>query len=159
VALREPGRPVVRVDPRTGLRFQAPRNWVKRIRTNPGMFRVASGQADVSGWAYPRTERLPRTRAELAAARDALVAHARSRNPSFRLESARITKVRGWPAVELRGTQAIEGRTIRTRSVHIYRAGEYVIEALAPPAQFDVADRKVLQPLLESLEFRRLPAA
>jgi hypothetical protein len=121
------------------------------------MFRIASGQADVSGWAYPRTEKLPATHAELEAARDALVAHAKTRNGTFKLDSSRITKVQGWPAIDLLGTQEILGRMVRTRSVHIYRAGEYVIEALAPPAQFDTTNRKVLEPLLRSLRFRPLP--
>jgi hypothetical protein len=155
--VREPARSVTLRDPRTGLRFAAPVNWVKRIRTNPGIFRVASGAADVSGWAYPRTgEKLPKTRAELATARDALIAEAKKRNPSFRLSSSAITKVQGWPAIELRGTQNILGRPIRTHSVHVYRAGEYVFEALAPPSSFKVADGKVLEPLLRSLRFRSL---
>jgi hypothetical protein len=156
VALREPGRPVERVDPRTGLRFQAPRNWVKRIRTNPGIFRIASGQADVSGWAYPRAERLPATDTELEAATDALIAQARKHDPSFQPASADVREVKGSPAVDLTGTQTIQGRRIRTRSVHVYRAGEYVFEALAPPVQFDVANRRVLEPLLRSLPFRPL---
>lgn len=144
-------------DPRSGIRFQAPVNWVKRIRANPGIFRVASGAADVSGWAYPRNERLPRTRAELETARDALVAEARRRNRTFRLSSSAITRVKGAPAIELRGTQKILGRRIQSRSVHVYRVpGEYVFEALAPPSSFKVADDKVLAPLLRSLQFRPL---
>jgi hypothetical protein len=143
-------------DPRTGLRFSAPLNWVKRIRTNPGIFRVASGAADVSGWAYPRAQQLPQTHAELATARDALVQLARRRNSTFRLSSSTITKVHGWPAIELRGTQRILGREIETDSVHVYRAGEYVFEALAPPQDFATADRKVLRPLLRSMQFRPL---
>src|SRR4051794_18949822 len=140
--VREPGRPVQLHDPRTGLRFSAPLNWVKRIRTNPGIFRIASGAADVSGWAYPRSERLPRTRAELAIARDALVAEAKKRNGTFRLASSKITKVHDLPAIELRGTQTILGRSIQTHSIHVYRApGEYVFEALAPASTFTIADR------------------
>ena len=154
--VREPGREVRMRDPRTGLRFTAPLNWVKRIRTNPGIFRIASGSAEVSGWAYPRTERLPKTRAELATARDALVAEARKRNASFQLTSSAITKVKGWPAIELRGTQRILGRRVETRSVHVFRAGEYVFEALAPSGSFAVANEKVLVPLLRSLTFRPL---
>jgi hypothetical protein len=154
--VREPGRTVELRDPRTGLRFDAPVNWGKRIRTNPGIFRVASGAADVSGWAYPRGEKLPQTRAELATARNALVAEAKKRNPSFRLDSSAITKLKGWPSIELRGSQAILGRRVQTHSVHVYRAGEYVFEALAPPSSFAVADQKVLAPLLRSLEFRPL---
>jgi hypothetical protein len=142
-------------DPRTGLRFAAPLNWVKRIRANPGIFRVASGAADVSGWAYRRSERLPKTAAELAGARDALVAEAKKRNAGFRLSSSRITTVQGSPAIELRGSQRILGRSIETHSVHVYRVpDEYVFEALAPASSFAVADRKVLAPLIRSLEFR-----
>jgi hypothetical protein len=144
-------------DPRTGLRFRAPRNWVKRIRQNPGIFRIASGGADVSGWAYPRVEKLPHTRAELATARDALVARAKQRNASFRVTSSRITTVQGSPAIEVRGTQEILGKPVVTRSVHIFRAGEYVIEALAPAHDFALTDKRVLDPLLRSLVFRTLP--
>jgi hypothetical protein len=154
--VREPARSVTLRDPRTGLRFAAPVNWVKRIRTNPGIFRIASGAADVSGWAYPRAEKVPRAKAELETARDALVAEAKKRNASFHLSSSAITKIKGWPAIELRGTQQILGRPIQTHSVHVYRAGEYVFEALAPPSSFKVADQKVLAPLLRSLQFRPL---
>ena len=125
-------------DPRSGLRFQAPVNWVKRIRTNPGVFRIASGAADVSGWAYPRYEKLPQTRAELET-------------------SSEITRLKGSPAIELHGTQRILGRQVQSHSVHVYRVpGEYVFEALAPPSSFKVADEKVLAPLLRSLQFRSL---
>jgi hypothetical protein len=155
--VREPGRSVQLRDPRSGLRFAVPLNWVKRIRTNPGVFRVASGAADVSGWAYPRTEKLPSTRATLATARDALVREAQQRNASFKLSSSAITKVHGSPAIELRGSQQLLGRQIETHSVHVFRRpGEYVFEALAPSSSFAVADQKVLAPLIRSLKFRRL---
>jgi hypothetical protein len=155
--VRTPGRSVQLKDPRTGLRFAAPLNWIKRIRTNPGIFRIASGAADVSGWAYPRLgEKLPKTSAELATARDALVRQAQQRNSSFKLSSSAITRVHGWPAIDLRGTQRILGRSIETHSVHVFRAGEYVFEALAPANAFATADRKVLEPLLHSLRFRPL---
>jgi hypothetical protein len=153
--VREPGRSVTLHDPRTGLRFSAPLNWVKRIRTNPGIFRIASGAADVSGWAYPRSEKLPQTDAELKTARDALVAQSKKRNDSFKLTSSQITKVAGAPAIELRGTQQILGRAVQTHSIHLYRVpGEYVFEALAPPSSFAIADQKVLAPLVRSLKWR-----
>jgi hypothetical protein len=155
--VREPGRSVQLHDPRTGLRFAAPLNWVKRIRTNPGIFRIASGSAEVSGWAYPRTEKLPKTAAELATARDALVRQAQQRSPSFLLSSSTTTKVQGWPAIELRGTQELLGRRVQTRSIHVFRAGEYVFEAIAAAKDFTVANDKVLEPLLHSLRFRPLP--
>jgi hypothetical protein len=155
--VREPGRSVRLHDPRTGLRFAAPLNWVKRIRTNPGIFRIASGAADVSGWAYPRTEKLPATRAQLETARHALVAEAKKRNAGFKLTSSAITRVKGSPAIELRGSQRILGRRVETHSVHVYRVpGEYVFEALAPASSFAIADQKVLAPLLQSLDFRKL---
>jgi hypothetical protein len=156
--IRDPGRGVELRDPRTGLRFQAPRNWVKRIRQNPGIFRIASGGADVSGWAYPRAEKLPRTRMELTTAREALIARAKQRNASFRVSSSRITRVHGSPAIDLRGTQEILGKPVVTRSVHIFRAGEYVIEALAPAHDFALTDKRVLDPLLRSLVFRPPPS-
>jgi hypothetical protein len=112
----------------------------------------------VSGWAYPRQgEQLPKTRAELAAARDALIRQARARNATFRVTRSELTSVQGWPAVELEGTQRIFGKTIETRSVHVYRAGEYVFEALAPPDEFEVTNRQVFEPLLRTLRFRALP--
>jgi hypothetical protein len=159
VALRAPGRPVQMRDPRTGLRFQAPRNWVKRLRGYPGIFRIASGGADVSGWAYSRDGvALPKTQAELETARDALVRQAQSRNSTFRLTGSRITTLHGSPAIELRAAQEIFGKPVQTRSVHVYRGGEYVFEALAPASQFQVADQRVLEPLLRSLRFRPLPS-
>jgi hypothetical protein len=155
--VREPGRMTTLRDPRSGIRFQAPVNWVKRIRTNPGIFRIASGAADVSGWAYPRYEKLPRTMAELEAARDALIAEAEKRNSTLQLASSAITRVQGSPAIELHGRQKVLGREIETRSVHVYRKpGEYVFEALAPPSSFKVADQDVLTPLLRTLKFRSL---
>jgi hypothetical protein len=154
--VREPGRSVQLHDTRTGLRFSVPLNWVKRIRTNPGIFRVASGAADVSGWAYPRAEKLPQTHAELETARHALIAEAQRRAGGFKLASSAITHVHSSPAIELRGTQEILGRPIRTHSIHVYRPpGEYVFEALAPASSFAIADRKVLAPLVRSLKFRQ----
>ena len=155
--MRIPGRGVEMRDPRTGLRFQAPADWVKRLRTNPGIFRIGSGGADVSGWAYFRTQALPKTRSQLANARDALVHQAQSRNATFRLASSRLTSLQGFPAIELLGTQRIFGRPVKTRSVHVFRGGEYVFEALAPPAEFDVTNRRFLDPLLRSLRFGPLP--
>ena len=147
-------------DPRTGLRFEAPRNWTRRIRQNPGMFRIASGGADISGWAYFRVEPLPKTDAELTTAREALVKRAKERNPSFKLIGARNTKVQGFPAVEVAGTQRIFGSVVATRSIHVYRGGEYVFEVLAPPGQkFDTANKRVFEPLMHSLEFAPLPGA
>jgi predicted small lipoprotein YifL len=154
--VREPGRLVPLSDARTGLHFVAPLNWVKRNRARPGIFRIASGVADVSGWSYPRNQKLPHTQPALESARDALVQEAQKRNATFKLTSSAITKVKGWPAIELRGTQRILGRDVQTRSVHVFRSGEYVFEANAPASVFPIADKQVLDPLLKSLRFRPL---
>jgi hypothetical protein len=156
--VREPGRAAQLRDPRTKLRFAAPVNWTKRIRHIPGVVRISSGDAEVSGWAYPRSEPLPSTKAQLAAARDALVQLAVQRNPTFKLTSSAITRVHGAPAISLLGSQRIFDRDITTHSVHIFRGfGEYVFEALAPANHFAIADQKVLTPLLASLDFSQAP--
>jgi len=156
--VREPGRTTELRDPRTRLRFVAPVDWTRHIRANPGIVRISSGDAEVSGWAYPRVQKLPATPAQLAAARDALIALAQQRNPTFKLASSSVTTIKGSPAIELRGTQQILGKPIETRSVHIYRGfGEYVFEALAPARDFPLTDTKVLKPLLKSLDFSQAP--
>jgi hypothetical protein len=53
----------------------------------------------------------------------------------------------------VRGEQTVSQRLLRTRSVHVFDGDvEYVIEAIAPPADYDVVERGVLTPLLSSLE-------
>jgi hypothetical protein len=140
----------------TGLRFRAPANWARQDRPGPGIFRIASGGADVSAWGYLRAEPLPKTRAQLAAARDALVRQAQARNASFRLTASRLTTVKGAPAIDLLGEQTILGKPVWTRSVHVFRDGEYVFEALAPAKDFALTNRRVMEPLLRSLRFRPL---
>ena len=154
-----PGRTTELRDPRSRLRFAVPVDWIKRIRRPPGIVRISSGDADVSGWAYPRTQALPTTPAQLAAARDALVALAKKRNPTFQLSSSDITtRIQGSPTIQVRGTQRLLGQTIVTHSVHVFRGiGEYVFEALAPRRDFATADQKVLEPLLRSLDFSEIP--
>lgn len=121
--------------------------------------RISSGDAEVSGWAYPRSEPLPVTPAQLAAARDALVHEATKRNATFTLASSELTRVQGAPAIALGGSQQILRQDIETGSVHIYRGfGEYVFEALAPRRDFAVADQKMLEPLLRSLDFSPAPS-
>jgi hypothetical protein len=85
------------------------------------------------------------------------VRQAQQRSPSYKLSSSTTSKVQGWPAIELRGTQELLGRQVQTRSVHVFRAGEYVFEAIAPAKDFTLANDRVLEPLLHSLRFRPLP--
>ena len=153
-AVKEPAGKLRATEPRTGISIEVPRNWQRDFRASPGMFRIFSGAAEVSGWAYKRAEPLPADDAALDAAREALVAESKRRNPSLKVDSARPREVAGARGIEITGSQTIEGRRIRTHSVHFYRDGtEFVIEALAPAEAFGKADRGVLEPLLRSLRF------
>jgi hypothetical protein len=148
-----PADPVPLSFPEVGLSFDAPANWYRARSDNPGVLTISSGEAVVALWAHEQDRRAPRTRADLARVRPRLLAALRRRDPSFGLESSRVTRVAGAPAIELTGRQRIGGRRMQVRSVHVYRGeAEYVFEALAPRGQFPRADDGVLEPLLDSLE-------
>ena len=154
LAVKEPRNWLRATEQRTGISIEVPRTWQRDFRPSPGLFRIVSGSAQVSGWAYERTEPLPAGDAALDAAEDALVAEAKRRNPTLQVESVRRREVAGAPGIEVLGTQTIEGAKIRTRSVHFFHDGtEFVIEALGPPGVFAKADRGVLERLLGSLRF------
>lgn len=135
-----------------GMRFEAPVNWDLRERPGPAVFTLRSGSASVSGFAYVRSEPLPEPGPQLAEAKARLLEEVRRRDEAFEVESATTRELAGVPAIELRGRQAISGRTLETRSVHVFSDGvEYVLEALAPPDRFRLVDREVLSPLFRSL--------
>ena len=139
--------------PEAGMNFTRPRNWTIRRREPPGVFELVSGEAVVAGWAYPREEPLPETDAELEGAKNRLRTAIHDRNPDFRIESAVIRELANAPAIDISGEQTLARRALRTRSVHVYKGDvEYVIEAIAPPADYDLVERGVLTPLLDSLE-------
>ncbi len=136
-----------------GMALEHPENWRLRRRDSPQVFELLSGEAVVAAWAYPREEALPADDAELEAAKDRLVEAIEERDPEYQVDSATLGEVAGAPSIDVRGTQVLGGRELRTRSVHVFEGeSEYVIEALAPPADFDLVDRGVLAPLLASLE-------
>lgn len=138
--------------PRAGVRIDAPRQWGIRREALPGVFTFASGDAQLSAFAYTRDEPLPDSSESLAAARRELVSQARRRNRSFALLEATTTRVGGVPAVEILGEQTIARRQVRTRSVHIYKGNvEYVFEGLATLARFDRVDREVFGPSIASV--------
>ena len=139
--------------PKAGMTFTRPRNWTIRRRESPGVFELVSGEAVVAGWAYTRVEPLPETAAQLEGARTRLIGAIKERDPDYRVESAVVTEVAGAPAIDVTGEQVVSKRMLRTRSVHVFDGDtEYVIEAISPPADYDVVDRGVLTPLLDSLE-------
>ena len=93
------------------------------------------------------------TDAELEGAKDRLVEAVKVRDPDYRVRSAAVTEVAGAPAIDVEGEQVLSRRDLRTRSVHVFTGGvEYVIEAIAPPEDYDLVERRVMDPLLDSLE-------
>ena len=146
--------PVKRLEfPRYGVQVSVPTT-ASVVRTaRPGVFKLFLGQPLISMFAYPRKEEIPRERDDLRVARRRLVKEVKRRDPDYELSSSRLTELAGARAIELLGDQTISRGRLRTRSVHVYKRGaEYVIELLAPPAEFDRTDREVFEPLLRSLE-------
>lgn len=136
-----------------GMALDHPANWKLRRRDAPGVFELVSGQAIVAGWAYPREEPLPETDAELESARDRLVEAIQVRDPDYRVRSTAVTDLAGAPAIDVEGEQTLARRDLRTRSVHVFAGDvEYVIEAIAPPGDYDLVEEGVMEPLLDSLE-------
>jgi hypothetical protein len=142
-----------------GVRFRAPTNW----RVSPGegtqLATVAIGDAQVGVWRYPRTEPLPETRAQLDAARAALVAQIKSRDPTFKVKSTRLVLKPGLRAVQVVGVGAnLTNSSVRRsmRSLHAYgRGAEVVMDAFAPPKQFSRVDRQTFGPMTRSLTLRK----
>jgi hypothetical protein len=138
---------------RAGITLERPRNWQLRRREAPAVFELASGDALVACWAYRREEPLPEPGAQLDAARERLLEAISERDPEFRLLDSSTTAVGGSPAIDVLGEQVVARMRVRTRSVHVFEAEtEYVIEALARPPDFALVERRVLEPLLASLE-------
>ena len=142
-----------------GVRFRAPANW----RVTPGegtqLATVATGDAQVAIWRYPRTEPLPETHAQLDAARDALVAQIKSRDPTFKIKSMRLIMKPGIRAVQILGvgTNLTNAKARRSmRSVHAYGSGaEVVMDAFAPPKEFRRVDKQTFGPMTRSLKLRK----
>jgi hypothetical protein len=141
-----------------GVRFRAPTNWRVVPGQAPQVATVAAGTAQVAVWRYPRTEPLPETRAQLDAARDALVAQIASRDPTFKLTSTRLIMKSGIRAVEVVGLATnLTTQTIQRsmRSLHAYgRGAEVVMDAFAPPKEFARIDEQTFGPMARSLKLR-----
>jgi hypothetical protein len=142
--------------PQHGIAFAAPGGWKVSPGTAPLVATVQTGQATVAVWRYPRAEPLPRSKAHLSAARDALVAAAQARDATFKPIKTALTKVNGAPAVQVRATETIDGQPRTVRSTHIYKRGaEVVVDAYAPQKDFVRVDAQVFRPLLRSLRITR----
>lgn len=139
--------------PQAGLILnRAPAGWARIPGTAPAVATIATGQATIGIFRYPRTEPLPRTREQLDAAATALVAAAKARDPSFtEIKRARL-KVDGQPAIQIRGTETIDGQPRTVRTTHVYaHGGEIVVDAYAPEASFRRVDAQVFRPLLATM--------
>jgi hypothetical protein len=138
-----------------GVQFRSPANW--RVVQGEGthLATVAVGDAQVAIWRYPRTEPLPQTRAQLAAARQALVAQIERDDPTFKLTSTRLVVKPGFRGVEVVGTGTNRANTAiqrSMRSLHAYgHGGEVVMDAFAPPKEFARVDEQAFGPMARSL--------
>ncbi len=138
-----------------GVRFRAPTNWRVVPGSDTQLATVAIGDAQVGIWRYERSEPLPETRAQLGAARQALVAQIESRDPTFKLTSTRLVVKPGLRGVEVvgTGTNLTNGSIQRSmRSLHAYGHGlEVVLDAFAPPRDFARVDEQTFGPMARSL--------
>ncbi|MGI9099530.1 MAG: lipoprotein [Solirubrobacteraceae bacterium] len=138
-----------------GVFFRAPTNWRIVPGDAPQVATVAVGNAQIGVWRYPRSEPLPETRDQLKAARQALVAQVRSRDPTFRLTSSRLVMKPGLRGVLLVGSATNQGQRRRVRSLHAYgRGAEVVVDAFAPPKMFPRVDKQTFAPVARSLKLR-----
>ena len=132
--------------------LQHPRGWVARSGLSPLVAQVTTGGAQISIFAYPRTDN-PETGAEVGEARDKLIRSLGERAPGFLVLRSRIGEIDGSPSVEIRGRGLVAGKPVETRSVHVYKDEvEWVIDAFARPAQFDRANEIGFTPVIGSLQ-------
>lgn len=157
-----PGRLVALELPDQGVTVRVPSAW-EREEVAPGgplLAKLTSGRSTIALWRYPRTEPLPRTKADLEATRDSLVAAVLAREPTFSVTSTRVlrgTKRRG---VEIIGAGPNQGSERRTRSLHLLgEGGEVVLDQYAPSEQFATVDGDVFRTVAASLRITGPPAA
>jgi hypothetical protein len=139
--------------PRDGVAFTAPAGWSLDQGRGHLVATVQTGQATVAVWRYKRSAKLPRSTAELKAARDALLTASAKRDDTFEVIKSAPTEIAGKPAVQIRARETIDGRSRTVRSTHIYSHGsEYVIDAYADADGFRRVDAQIFRPLLRSLQ-------
>ena len=142
--------------PAAGLTLRrAPSGWARTSGVAPAVAGIVTGTASIGIFRFPRTEALPKTKAQLDAAAVTLLAAAKARDPSFvEIKHARL-RVDGHPAIQIRGTETINKQPRTVRSTHIYAFGaEIVIDAFAPEADFRRVDTQAFRPLLATMQIR-----
>ena len=150
----EPAEETKKLDyPAVGLSLELPRNFTVGKARRPGVFRATFGAAVVSAFAYRRREELPGSQEALDKALERLEKATKERASSFELRGSRTLEAGGARAIELLGRQTISQSPLRTRSLHIFKGeGEYVIELLAPPREFEGLDKRLSELIRNSLE-------
>lgn len=146
--------------PQAGLTLRrAPSGWARTAGESPMVAGIVTGEATIGIFRFPRSEPLPKTKADLNAAATALVAAAKARDPTFTEVKRGKLEVDGHPAIQIRGRETINGQPRTVRSTHIYAFdAEIVIDAYAPEASFRRVDVAAFRPLLATLEIKK-PAA
>ena len=139
--------------PTQGVKFQRPSAWRYAPGTAPLLGTMSSGLTTIAVWRYPRDEKLPETPEELDKAKDALVAAAKARDPSFKVIKAKGTRAAHHPAVVIVADETVAGQPRRVRSTHIYAAGsEVVVDAFAPADQYEKVESPIIIPLVRTFE-------
>ncbi|MDX6681739.1 MAG: hypothetical protein QOG94_1778 [Solirubrobacteraceae bacterium] len=139
-----------------GVSLRVPTNWRSVQGTGSQLATIAIGDGQMAVWRYARSEPLPETRAQLHAARLALVAQVKRRDPTFELRSSRLVLRRGMRAVELLGEGTNHGERRAVRSLHAYGRGlEVVVDAFAPPKAFARVDEQTFAPVMRSLRLSK----
>jgi hypothetical protein len=138
--------------PAQGISFTPPADWSVDQGQGHLVATAQAGQATVAVWRYPRGEKLPKSKLELQAARDALLKASTKRDVTFEQIKTAATTIAGQPAVQIRAREHIAGQPRTVRSTHIYANGaEIVVDAYADADSFRKVDADVFRPLLRSL--------
>jgi hypothetical protein len=137
--------------PAQGVSFTPPADWSVDAGKGHLVATAQAGQSTVAVWRYPRSQKLPKSKLELQAARDALLTTS-SQDVTFEKIKTAATTIADEPAVQIRARQHIAGQPRTVRSTHIYAYGsEYVIDAYSDADSFRQVDATVFRPLLRSL--------
>lgn len=135
-----------------GLVLSLPGNWTLTRQTGALAVTDTSGSAVIALWGRARASAAPAGAAALDAARTALVAAVRRREPSVRILSTSVGRVAGESAISLDAIERIGGQLRRVRSVHLLRDGsELVLEEYAPLPVFASIDRRVFSSVVDTL--------
>lgn len=140
--------------PQQGVKLQVPGAWKSEPAPagGPLLATYTSGRATIAVWRYPRTEPLPKTKSDLEATRDSLVAAVKARDPQYTVNSTRILRGSSRRGVEIIGTGTNSGFPRRARSLHLFGGGaEVVLDQYTTPDFFAQIDGDVFRDVASSL--------